>query len=207
MSDNAPAAPAGWYPDPQGGQRYWDGKSWLDIPAPPQTDGQASFAEETTTSTDPKPSRTKLYVSLAAGILILIAIIGIGIQSSNQAAFDAEQALIAQEQRAADASKAAQAAKESQLLEDRTNQVATIVESVKGAAQKLLDAGTITGSIIDAYCNPVAGGSLGDITETTTAFECFVATKDNGDGTQNGYFWDVTQNWDTGRYTWSFRKN
>ena len=36
MSDQAtPAAPAGWYPDPDGtGQRYWDGAAWSDYRAP-----------------------------------------------------------------------------------------------------------------------------------------------------------------------------
>ena len=28
-------APAGWYPDPLGGQRYWDGSAWLDLVPPP----------------------------------------------------------------------------------------------------------------------------------------------------------------------------
>lgn len=28
-------APSGWYPDPEGNLRYWDGNTWLNIPAPP----------------------------------------------------------------------------------------------------------------------------------------------------------------------------
>lgn len=207
MTDEAPSAPAGWYPDPQGGKRYWDGESWLNIPAPPQDSTEKSLVADSDDASKKSPSRTKLFIWIALGVVALVTIFAVSIQSSNQAAIDKEQAAIAQEQRAAEASKAAEAAKESRVLEERTKQVATIVESVKGSAQKLLDEGVITGSIIDAYCNPVAGGSLGDITESTTAFECFVATKDNGDGTQNGYFWDVTQNWDSGRYTWAFRKN
>ena len=34
MSNDKAPAPAGWYPDPQGGQRYWDGTTWLDFPDP-----------------------------------------------------------------------------------------------------------------------------------------------------------------------------
>lgn len=31
-----PAPPPGWYPDPSGGgQRYFDGKQWIDLPPPP----------------------------------------------------------------------------------------------------------------------------------------------------------------------------
>lgn len=35
-NDNAPV-PAGWYPSPDGGQRYWNGSAWLDLPAPDAT--------------------------------------------------------------------------------------------------------------------------------------------------------------------------
>lgn len=31
--------PAGWYPDPQGNQRYWDGARWTAMPAPPASGG------------------------------------------------------------------------------------------------------------------------------------------------------------------------
>src|SRR5690606_33121778 len=34
MSNDKSPAPAGWYPDPEGGQRYWDGTTWLDFPEP-----------------------------------------------------------------------------------------------------------------------------------------------------------------------------
>ncbi|GAA1516148.1 DUF2510 domain-containing protein [Nocardioides humi] len=36
MSDpNQPATPAGWYPDGQGGQRWWDGTQWTEHTQPP----------------------------------------------------------------------------------------------------------------------------------------------------------------------------
>lgn len=36
MSDpNQPSTPAGWYPDGQGGQRWWDGARWTDHVQPP----------------------------------------------------------------------------------------------------------------------------------------------------------------------------
>uniref|UniRef100_UPI001877B457 DUF2510 domain-containing protein n=2 Tax=Nocardioides lijunqiniae TaxID=2760832 RepID=UPI001877B457 len=40
MSDpNQPSTPAGWYPDGQGGQRWWDGTRWTEhtMPAPGAT--------------------------------------------------------------------------------------------------------------------------------------------------------------------------
>lgn len=32
MSNEKTPAPAGWYPNPDGGQRFWDGLAWLDLP-------------------------------------------------------------------------------------------------------------------------------------------------------------------------------
>lgn len=35
MSDSEAAAPAGWYPTPDGAMRYWDGVAWTEAVAPP----------------------------------------------------------------------------------------------------------------------------------------------------------------------------
>lgn len=202
MSQDSPQAPAGWYPNPSGGQRYWDGQKWLDIPEP-----ESSSTASVSQGASEKSKNTKLYLWIAAAVVAAIVIVGGSIAGNLSSQ---EQARI-EEQRAQDQKEARekQAAENEQqrILEERNVQVAEIVESVKGSAQKLIGEGYINGAIIDAYCNPVAGGSLEDLTETTTVFECFVATEENGDGTQNGYFWDVTKNWDSGRYTWDFRDN
>lgn len=34
MTDGAPKAAAGWYPQPDGSRRFWDGDQWLDVPDP-----------------------------------------------------------------------------------------------------------------------------------------------------------------------------
>ncbi len=34
MSPEGPSAPAGWYADGHGGQRYWDGRAWTSHAAP-----------------------------------------------------------------------------------------------------------------------------------------------------------------------------
>lgn len=204
MPKDAPKAPAGWYPDPDGGKRYWDGETWLDMPEPSKSVVESTITQATESESSEKKSNAKIYAWVAAGAVILIALISMGVQSSNQAAEEAKQSSLAKQQQA---SASAEALRKKQLLDHRTKMVEQIVESVKGSAQELLDKGLINGSILDASCNPVAGGSLDEISESTTTFECFVATEDNGDGSQKGYFWDVTQNWDSGRYTWSFRKN
>lgn len=58
---------------------------------------------------------------------------------------------------------------------------------------------------MSASCNPVSG-STDDLTDITTSFDCFVATKDNADGTQSGYFFNATVNWNSGEYTYGLGK-
>lgn len=45
MSDGEapPAAPAGWYPDPEdpSARRYWNGSAWIELPAPPRPEASA----------------------------------------------------------------------------------------------------------------------------------------------------------------------
>src|SRR3712207_1545190 len=57
--------PAGWYPTPSGGQRYWDGEQWLELPPPPEAATPTSGA--TADSSAEKARRTrKLVLSAAA---------------------------------------------------------------------------------------------------------------------------------------------
>ena len=66
--------------------------------------------------------------------------------------------------------------------------------------------GLLTGPVISVNCNPVSG-STDDLTDTTTTFDCFVANKDNGDGTSSGYFFNATVNWNSGSYTYGLGKS
>lgn len=55
MSDpNQPSTPAGWYPDGQGGQRWWDGTQWTEHTQPAQGAAPAAPAEPAP-SADPAP--------------------------------------------------------------------------------------------------------------------------------------------------------
>ncbi|MET0694753.1 MAG: hypothetical protein ABWY56_12545, partial [Propionibacteriaceae bacterium] len=58
--------------------------------------------------------------------------------------------------------------------------------------------------VISVSCDPVAGGSVNDLDEKTTAFQCFVANEENDDGTLSGYYYHATMNWGTGSYTYGF---
>ncbi|MDO9494166.1 MAG: DUF2510 domain-containing protein [Nocardioides sp.] len=55
MSDpNQPSTPAGWYPDGQGGQRWWDGTQWTEHTQPAQGAAPAAPAAPTPPA-DPTP--------------------------------------------------------------------------------------------------------------------------------------------------------
>ncbi|WP_445170905.1 hypothetical protein ACTXG7_11255 [Mycolicibacterium sp. Dal123E01] len=75
---------------------------------------------------------------------------------------------------------------------------------MKSMAEQHASKGLIDGPILSVSCDPVGGGSTDDLNAKTTVFECFAATKDNGDGTSSGFKYHATMNWDTGNYTYGF---
>lgn len=196
MSDNVPA---GWYPTPTGGQRYWDGERWTNLP----WEGDTATVQERPT---PKGKLSKRALMVIAGVgILLVALVGGGVAwkvaADQQAAAEvvaAEEAAQAKE----DAAKAAQDRRDQAERQDRADSVAEIENSVSAMATGHAADGVIDGPIIDVSCSPVGGGSTDDLSEKTTVFECFVANKDNGDGTMSGYYYNATINWDTGSYTY-----
>lgn len=56
MSDDKLPASAGWYPDPNGGQRFWDESSWLDLPDP---DSPSVRPSDSKRNARPKSWRTR----------------------------------------------------------------------------------------------------------------------------------------------------
>lgn len=59
----APPPPSGWYPDPSGGgQRYWDGNRWTDLPPPPSP------------KTSPKKSRGSSIGKFLFAVVAIIAL-------------------------------------------------------------------------------------------------------------------------------------
>lgn len=48
MSDPNQQAAAGWYPDGQGSQRYWDGQQWTDAVVPGVPQPQSALSDEKT---------------------------------------------------------------------------------------------------------------------------------------------------------------
>ena len=219
-------APAGWYPGPDGRKRYWDGYQWLNIPVPEESE-VATPAPESPAGVKNRRPRF-LVAALVALLLVTLATAGVVVKGN----YDAQQAALAaaeearvREAKAAQEAKeqeeaavrqkeaeerAAQAAQEQQEALDgaerelRREMVKDIEASIKKMAKKHVKEGLIRGPVLKVSCDPVAGGSIDNLADQTTVFQCFVANKDHGDGTMSGYYYNATMNWDTGSYTYGF---
>jgi hypothetical protein len=204
MESKAPKASPGWYPTPGGGQRYWDGNSWLDIPLP-----------ESTGKAEPKGFRPDgkfiaiLLVALGTIALLVIAVIvGLNAQAEAEkqrvvAAQQAEQKRIqdAEDKRIRDEEEARQA-----LLTQRqalVDELETFLNDT--VVPEHISKRFVRGTPLGVQCSPVAGGSLSDTTEESSSLECFASLEDNGNGTFSGRYYDVTYNWTTGYRTWTLR--
>ena len=86
----------------------------------------------------------------------------------------------------------------------RAATVKDIEASIKTTAEKHIAEGLFDAPVLSVSCDPVGGGSTDDLTAKTTVFECFVATKNNGDGTLSGKKYHATMNWDTDNHTYGF---
>lgn len=210
LSDEPPQPAAGWYPTPDGNRRYWDGSTWLARPEPELPDATPGPDAVNTFR-----SKRRLPLVLALSIVGVLLVGGGGAvvwkmnaDAAAAAAAEAAAALKAQEEKEA-AAEAQRAEEAQEALDDaerawRDAAVPGIEASIKEMATKHHGEGLIDAPPIDVTCSPVGGGSTGDLTATTTVFECFVATVDNGDGTMTGFTYNATMNWTTGEYTYGF---
>nr|WP_296775925.1 DUF2510 domain-containing protein [Rhodococcus sp. (in: high G+C Gram-positive bacteria)] len=204
MDDEAQSAQPGWYPTSEGGRRYWNGTTWLDLPDPASPPGAVAA--------EPRWRPSKKMVLVAAAVLVVLAVAGTTAKIINDSNVRSEQQAAeaaANEAAQEEANRMAAAADEKKNQEDserltRILSVANIEKSVKTMAEDHVSKGTLNGPIISVSCSPVSGGSTDDLTETTTVFECFAANKDNGDGTMRGYNYHATMNWTTGSFTYGF---
>lgn len=209
MSETPPSPPAGWYPTPDGPKRYWDGEQWLNLPEPDETAPTASGATAPNVRPKRLPKWAKIAIASGAALLLAGSLVTWQVVAAAQEA-DRQAAAEAAEQ--AEKTAAAVAAKEKADAEQRERDlkavreamVAQIESSVKKMAQDHLKDGLIDGKVLGTDCSPVGGGSADPMLAPTTVFECFVATKDNGDGTQSGYYYSATMNWDSGSFTYGF---
>lgn len=215
MSEDAPKPPAGWYPTPEGSQRYWDGEQWLNIPVP-EPSSRTPTSTPVSVSQRPKLFTRNRLIALAVVVGLLLvgsgAIVWKTVSDQHAASAAAQAAEVAAEQKAAEdklaeekAAKAkADAAKAAEDRERKTRAeaVSGIEESIRVMAEGHIVDGVIEGPVLSVDCSPIDGGSTDDLTEQTTVFACFVANVDNGDGTMTGFNYNSTMNWSTGSYTY-----
>ncbi len=158
---------------------------------------------------------------VAASVMVLFivgVVIGLGILQSNRDK-EAEQAAAATSAAAsAEASRSAavaaavasesaaaakiQADKDAVKTELRKLLSTSLEESVLKDAQKREAEGRLTGPFSRSSCTPLGGGSIDDLTAKTGTFECIAVNKKDDDGTESGYVFSATVNWDTGEYQW-----
>lgn len=207
-SESAPSPPAGWYPTPTGGQKYWDGAHWTNLP------------DDSSPANSPAVPRRRLskkarVLAIAAVLVIALIVAALTVKmnmDAGKAASIAAEIAATKLQDAADAKDAADAAAQAKTVKDdaeKASRLATVKEieaSVKTMAEKQVADNLLTGPILSTLCSPIGAGSTNDLTQLTTTFECFVAHKDNGDGTQSGYTFHANMNWSTGAYTYGIGK-
>lgn len=118
-------------------------------------------------------------------------------------AIAASSSKAAADKAAADAAEAERVRRDTETKRaERAAAVKDVETAIATLAQEHIDKGIFDGPVLSASCDPVGGGSTEDLTAKTTIFECFAATKDNGDGTLSGRKYHATMNWDTGQYTY-----
>jgi hypothetical protein len=154
----------------------------------------------------------KKVVVASVVALIVLAAAGIGVFWKNShdtqmrnAAITASSSKAAADKAAADAAEVDRVRRDTEAKRaQRAAAVKDIEASVKTLAEKHVSEGLFDGPVLSVSCDPIGGGSTDDLTAKTTVFECFAATKDNGDGTLSGRKYHATANWDTGAYTYGF---
>ncbi|MGB3484402.1 MAG: DUF2510 domain-containing protein [Mycobacterium sp.] len=205
MASESDEAPPGWYPTPQGGQRYWDGQRWLALPEP---DDANPFPADAAGVTEKQPTGKKKAVLAGIAALIVLVTAGIGalLWNKNHDTQMRNNAIAASSSKAAADAAATAAEKVRRDTEAKRSQRASAIgdleESITTMARDHIMKGLFDGPVLSVSCDPVGGGSTDDLTAKTTIFECFTATKDNGDGTLSGRKYHATMNWDSGNYTY-----
>ncbi len=202
MANESDQIPAGWYPAPNGGKRYWDGQRWLALPEPDDVEpygGTSAALLESSNELSSYRKRTILIGAIAAVVLAAMAAGGL-IWKSRHDTQMRNDAAASSSSSAAAAAASAVAAEQSK----RARAVKEIEDAVMVMAEKHVSDGRYDGPILSVSCDPVDGGSTDDLTEKTTVFECFAATRDNGDGTLSGRKYHATSNWTTGDFTYGY---
>lgn len=153
---------------------------------------------------------TRKRILITSGVVVSLSAISLvlGVAISNQ---------LAEDQRRAEAKASTEAwlaerelerkrQEEEAIRQAEINQrilnVQQIESSVSDLAKKHIREGVLSGKVLETNCTPISGYSLDNLDQSSTTFDCFVATKDNGDGTRSGFSYTAVMDWDSGSYTY-----
>ncbi|MFF5793048.1 hypothetical protein ACFY5D_13460 [Paeniglutamicibacter sp. NPDC012692] len=120
--------------------------------------------------------------------------------ASSAAASSSAAVAAAQSKASAESSAAAASADAERAL--RKIYVGELEASIKKDAKGRVNKGSLDGPIKRVSCTPTGGGSMDDLTSLTTTFECIAVNETNNDGTESGYVFTSTMNWDESTYSW-----
>jgi len=150
-------------------------------------------------------SKSKKLLIIGATALIVVVGGGFAISAKVEADHQADVARtkaaeVAKARKAAEVEAAAQEELDSAQRKLRQSMVPEIEGALTAMAKKSVNDGILDGPIYSTTCDPVGGGTVDDLTEQTTKFECLVVNKKNSDGSSEGYKAHATMNWDAGTY-------
>ena len=164
--------------------------------------------------------RVKIMIGLVCALLVLGGAgvsVAIKIHHDNQVAAQHRRELGAEHVRAAAAraraaaARAAVAARQAQEQAEVTQRQALetqLQNSITQDATSKANQGLLTnGPAQSTSCTPVSGGSSQNLSQSTGTYSCIAVYQTNSDGTQSGYRYSGTVNFDTGSYTWQLGGN
>lgn len=171
-------------------------------------------------SSETRPRRRKGAKIAVAAVAVLVVAGGVTTslvitKRNHDRAEAARSAAVARAQSQADAervaaNKAARAKEQADAEAEqvryqrsvRAELIADLEKSIVKDAKKSVTAGLLDGPVLRAACTPIGGGSTDDLTAVTGAFTCIAVTKKDTDGTESGYRYTATVNWDEQSYSW-----
>lgn len=157
--------------------------------------------------------RSRLSKKVWAIIVAIVVVLGaatavtLAVQPSQEVAVqeEADRKASVAAKKAAEEQKRLQEAAEAEAAAERAIRgliVDGLEEAVQKDATERVDEGRLDGPIQRTECTPLGGGSVDDLTAITGTFECIAVNEKQDDGSESGYVFSATVNWDEASYSW-----
>lgn len=118
------------------------------------------------------------------------------------AAEKAEEEAAKEAEEKAAAELAAQEAADEAERDSRREQVTFLQQTITKDARKGVAEYLLEGPILRTVCTATGGGSADDLTALTGTFDCLAVSEKHSDGTESGYGYAGTIDWESGRVSW-----